>query len=220
MDEQYKALSTPPASALKIIKAGNLKGKTDINPQWRLEALTEQFGLCGFGWKYEITDKQIIDCADGQKLIFMQILLYVKRGEEWSAPIIGLGGDFIIEKNKNGLVPNDEAYKMCLTDALGNAAKCLGVAADIYRGLADSKYEHRSVAVDERPSKPIENVTSTHNNGNVRYINGNQCQVKSSNGNYYAVEQLPTKQLEELAGKTEYSAALGAIQAVLNSRKV
>lgn len=67
-------------------------------------------------------------------------------GEGWSEPVYGCGGDFIVEKNKNGLVPNDEAYKMCLTDALGNAMKCIGVAADVYRGLWDSKYgeSHRS----------------------------------------------------------------------------
>lgn len=35
---------------------------------------------------------------------------------------------------------------MCLTDALGNAMKCIGVAADVYRGLWDSKYgeSHRT----------------------------------------------------------------------------
>ena len=52
--EVYKKLSQPPVSALRQIQAGDLKGKTDINPQWRYEAMTEAFGLVGIGWKYEI----------------------------------------------------------------------------------------------------------------------------------------------------------------------
>ena len=52
--EIYRSLSQPPATALRQITAGNLKGKTDINPQWRYEAMTEKFGLVGIGWKYEI----------------------------------------------------------------------------------------------------------------------------------------------------------------------
>ena len=59
MVDIYKALSKPPEDALKIIQAGNLRGKSDINPQWKIEAITAQFGLCGIGWKFEILDKTI-----------------------------------------------------------------------------------------------------------------------------------------------------------------
>ena len=51
----YNALKQPPKEALRAIQGGRLAGKTDINPQWRYKALTEQFGPCGIGWKYEIT---------------------------------------------------------------------------------------------------------------------------------------------------------------------
>ena len=50
----YKSLSRPPKDALREIQAGKLKGKTDINPQWRYKAMTEKFGLVGTGWKYEV----------------------------------------------------------------------------------------------------------------------------------------------------------------------
>ena len=53
--ELYNALRTPPKEALKEIKAGRMKGKTDINPMWRIKVLTERFGPCGIGWKYKIT---------------------------------------------------------------------------------------------------------------------------------------------------------------------
>ena len=66
--------------------------------------------------------------------------LYVKEGDKWSEPIPGFGGDFLIVKDKNGIHGNDEGYKMAITDALGSAAKVIGVAADIYRGRMESKY--------------------------------------------------------------------------------
>ena len=65
--ELYKQNATPPTWALKEIQAGRLKGKSDINPQWRIEALTEMFGLCGIGWKYVIT-KQWIEKANDDEI--------------------------------------------------------------------------------------------------------------------------------------------------------
>lgn len=137
----YNQLTTPPDEAIKPIQGGNLKGKSDINPQWKIEAMTSVFGPCGIGWKFNIADEKTFQCGDGQILLFLTVALMYHDGEGWSEPVYGCGGDFIVEKNKNGLVPNDEAYKMCLTDALGNAMKFIGVAADVYRGLWDSKYE-------------------------------------------------------------------------------
>lgn len=151
----YQRLATPPQNALKTITAGNIKGMSDINPQWRIEAMTKEFGPCGIGWKYEIVETQEKCLADGQILLFMRVDLRYKAGKQWSEPIPGYGGDFIVEKNKNGLVPNDEAYKMCLTDALGNAMKCVGVAADIYRGLYDTKYNrYKEQPQQAQPQQP------------------------------------------------------------------
>ena len=53
----YNAVREVPKEAQKSIGGGRLKGMTDINPMWRIKTLTEQFGACGIGWYYEITDK-------------------------------------------------------------------------------------------------------------------------------------------------------------------
>lgn len=142
MDERYQRLSNVPENALKKIDFGKLKGKSDINPQWRYEALTEVFGLCGFGWKYEITDTKTVPVpATGETLVFVFVNLFVKEANGgWSDPIPGSGGDFLIVKDKNGIHGNDEAFKMATTDALGTAAKMVGVAATVYRGLYGTKY--------------------------------------------------------------------------------
>lgn len=50
----YNAMRKVPEEALREIKGGKLKGKSDINPMWRIKAMTEQFGPCGVGWKPEL----------------------------------------------------------------------------------------------------------------------------------------------------------------------
>lgn len=147
----FNVLRTPPEDALKPIKGGRLAGRTDINPQWRYEALTALFGPCGIGWKYEITSEKHVPCPDGQLLLFVGINLYYKEDGEWSAPIPGYGGDSIISMEKGKLYYNDEAYKMAVTDALGTASKMIGVASEVYRGRLDTKYD-RKAYLEEQPA--------------------------------------------------------------------
>jgi hypothetical protein len=144
----YESLATPPNDAVRTISAGKLKGFSDINPQWRYEALTNLFGPCGIGWKYTIDDVHEKEVSTGELMVLVKISLYIKDKENWSEPIPAYGGDYLIKKDKNGIHGNDEAMKMAVTDALGTACKMIGVAADIYRGLiakgaSDSKYARR-----------------------------------------------------------------------------
>lgn len=142
--EIYKSLSQPPATALRQITAGNLKGKTDINPQWRYEAMTEKFGLVGIGWKYEIQKLWTENGAKGEVLAFAQVAVFIRNtdSKEWSDPIVGIGGSKLVNAFNAGLQSNDEGYKMAVTDAFSTSLKMLGVAADIYAGRWDgSKYK-------------------------------------------------------------------------------
>lgn len=142
--EIYKSLSQPPATALRQITAGNLKGKTDINPQWRYEAMTEKFGLVGIGWKYEIQKLWTENGAKGEVLAFAQVAVFIRNAnkKEWSDPIVGIGGSKLVNAFSAGLQSNDEGYKMAVTDAFSTSLKMLGVAADIYAGRWDgSKYK-------------------------------------------------------------------------------
>lgn len=148
----YKSFSKPPEEALRTIGFGNLKGKSDINPQWRYEAMTEQFGACGDGWKYEIISTFTEPVPETKELmLFIHVNLYFKKDEKWSDPIPSFGGDFLIKKDKNGLHGNDEAHKMALTDALGKSMSMLGVAADVYRGfkITDTKYQQDEQAAEK-----------------------------------------------------------------------
>ena len=128
----YNALRVVPENAKKEIKAGRLKGMTDINPMFRIKSLTEQFGICGFGWYYEITNQWLEQGADGVISAFVNINLYVKYNGEWSKPIVGTGGSTFVAKELKGLYTDDEAYKKALTDAISIACKNLGMCADVY----------------------------------------------------------------------------------------
>lgn len=223
MDDRYNAMRKPPAEILQPIEGGNLKGMSDINPQWRVEIMTEQFGLCGIGWKYEIVSTSTVECSNGEILVFMRINLYVKDGEAWSNPIPGYGGDKIVIKNKNGLIPNDEAYKMVLTDALGNAMKNIGVAADVYRGLWDSKYSRWKGCTDDitaQVEKKQPDKIELFNDGYVRVINDRQYQVRNDQGQYLDVESLSVKALKYLVEQEQFSYAHNALKAALEAKEV
>ena len=130
-----------PPTAKREIQAGRLKGKTDINPMWRIKLLTEIYGPCGTGWRYEITRKWTEQGGNSEIAAFVDIDLYVKDGDEWSHAIPGTGGSMLIANERNGLYTNDECYKMALTDAISVACKALGVGADVYWDKDSTKYD-------------------------------------------------------------------------------
>lgn len=149
----YKKYAQPPADALKEFNNGRFKG-TDINPMWRIKVLTEEYGECGFGWYTEVTKMWTEESAGTQEIaVFCEVNLYVKRGGEWSKPIVGVGGNTFVAARKNGLQASDEAYKMAYTDALGIACKALGIGADVWWKSNDSKYTRNNVEPPQNPAQ-------------------------------------------------------------------
>jgi hypothetical protein len=120
-----------------------------------MKTLTEFFGPVGIGWRYEITEKKLVEGANGEMAAFVDINLYYKMGGEWSEPIPGTGGSMFVAKEKNGLYTSDECYKMALTDAISVACKALGVGADVYWSGDSTKYGKR----EEQPKPATENVS-------------------------------------------------------------
>lgn len=157
----WNSLNRPPKSALKTIRGGRLSGMTDISPQWRYQAMTEQFGPIGTGWKYEIVKLWSEQGSGDQTFAFATVnLSYKMISDEWSEPIPGIGGSMLVATEKSGLHSSDEAYKMAVTDALSVAMKALGVAADIYAGLWDgSKY--RDAPPEQKKDTKSQNQRST-----------------------------------------------------------
>lgn len=148
--EIYDKVRVVPENAQKAIQGGRLKGKTDINPMWRIKTLTDQFGICGIGWKYIITKQWLEPGGCNEVSAFVNIDLFIKVDGQWSDAIPGTGGSSFVTMEKSGTYTSDECYKMALTDAISVACKSLGMGADIYWGQDSTKY-------DAKPEQQMQN---------------------------------------------------------------
>lgn len=156
----YNALRPVPAEAVKTIKDGRLKGFSDINPMWRIKALTEQFGPCGFGWYTEIVERWT-ERSGEQIAVFVKIHLFVKVDGEWSAPIVGVGGSKCATAESKGIYFTDEGWKMAYTDAISVACKALGMAADIYFEKDVKVQDNRTKYDQQSEAAPAPTAPST-----------------------------------------------------------
>jgi len=163
----YNKLRTVPEEAQKKIAAGRLKGFTDTNPMWRIKKLTEIFGVCGFGWKYKITDQKIEDGGNNERSAFVTIDLFVKQDSEWSEAIQGVGGSSFVANERNGLHTSDECFKMALTDAISVACKALGMGADIYYAKDATKYDNEDKKVTLEATNDIKTALFNYYDKNV-----------------------------------------------------
>ena len=101
--------------AQKTISGGRLKGMTYIKPIWRIEKLTEEFGICGFGWKTKIVNKEIIEGAKGEKVAVVDIELFIKKDGEWSEPIEGTGGSSFVANESSRVFSFFKSFKIMRT---------------------------------------------------------------------------------------------------------
>lgn len=146
IDKKWTAVATVPVDKLKKIEFGPLKGKSDINPQWRIKAMTEVYGLCGIGWYHELAERWTETAHNGVIMAFCKVNVYINiGGGEWSKPICGIGGNELVSIARGELKQSDEGWKMAYTDGLGTALKSIGVASEIYEGNFDgSKYQKQN----------------------------------------------------------------------------
>lgn len=152
--ELYKGWANVPKEAQKPFDNGTFKG-TDINTMWRIKVLTEQFGACGVGWYYNIKRVWSENLGDqcGEILSYAEIELFIKHDGDWSKPIAGIGGNKMLKyvRKSEDFRPSDEAYKMAVTDAFGNACRNLGIGANTY-------WENDKTKYTEEPKKSKEEL--------------------------------------------------------------
>ena len=150
---------TDPAATKQFIRSGGFKG-TAISPMWANLQMTEFFGPCGSGWGQGKPEYQVVE-AGGEVLVYCTVELWYREpgipAHRYS--VFGVGGDKvvtqvfmkdgkgqkIVDEAKGGYKTypqtDDEAFKKAYTDALSNAMKFIGVAADVHMGLFDdNKY--------------------------------------------------------------------------------
>ncbi|OMF38806.1 hypothetical protein BK133_00970 [Paenibacillus sp. FSL H8-0548] len=193
----YEQVRAVPPEALKAINGGRLKGMSDINPMWRIKMLTEMFGICGIGWKIEITDKRLEHGGGDEIVCFVDILLSVKVDGEWSAPIPGMGGSSFVTAERNGIYTSDECYKMAYTDAISVACKSLGFAADVYFDKDRTKYTHDGDAPQASQNRPASTPNQSTNQQTKKPIS---TTAASSNGPFELATENQVKMLRVKRG--------------------
>ena len=181
----YNEAREVPKEAQKTIKGGRLSGMTDINPMWRIKKLTELFGPCGFGWKYEITDKRLEEGANNEIAAFVDINLYIKQDGEWGEAIQGTGGSTFVADERKGLHTSDECFKMALTDAISIACKALGFGADVYWDKDTTKYSKKKTSKKKTKNKSTNHhqaIKKTYSKNKEKlapiikkFLNDNKC---------------------------------------------
>lgn len=125
---------TDPAHTKGFNRAGGFKG-TAVKPMWVLKQLTEQFGPAGKGWGVNEPRFELVHSQEGEVLVFCTVSAW--HGDRENV-LWGVGGDKVVTKRSSGaMFHDDEAFKKAFTDAVGNAFKTIGVAADIHMGLFD-----------------------------------------------------------------------------------
>lgn len=146
---------TDPKHTKYFKRSGGFSG-TAIKPMWANQRMTEFFGPCGTGWGSTEPQFQIVP-ADKEIMVYCTVgLWYLEAGSAARSEIVyGVGGDKVLKSQTSGLRADDEAFKMAYTDALGNAMKFIGVAADIHMGMFDdSKYRDEMAAEFKASEKP------------------------------------------------------------------
>ena len=130
----WNAGAEVPKEATSPFNNGRFKG-TDINRMWRTHVLTELFGPAGIGWDWKIVDTQTFKLEQDDRVVLFakgELRLYDPDTKMWSQPIIGYGGNDLVQSNSKGVRINDDAYKMIDTDAFGHACSKLGIGASVY----------------------------------------------------------------------------------------
>ena len=135
---------TDPKATKPFTRSGGFRG-TQIDPTWRLRMMTETFGPIGQGWGYEQLEWTVVE---GMAFVCVRVWYRdPETGEQhWTGP--QWGGTELVRRRRDGPgEPNDEAFKMSITDALGKCLLQIGVAADVHLGLFDdSKYRDDAAA--------------------------------------------------------------------------
>lgn len=136
--QYYSAARSVPPGAVRAIKGGayGAAGLSDINPQWRIERMTELFGPCGIGWDFTP------EVWTENGVCYAHVTVQYKHDNDWSRPVHGYGGTKIGNKDDSDLI------KSTVTDALGNALRYIGIGADVWykpgnssdQNQFDSKY--------------------------------------------------------------------------------
>lgn len=145
---------TDPAHTKGFQRTGGFKG-TAIKPLYLIHKATELWGPMGSKWGAETAEYVI-----HKDMVFVKASLWYPqdgaphdRGtvEHW-------GGDVLVKSDK----PNDEAFKMAFTDAVGKCLVQLGFSADVHLGMFDDNKYVEDRKAEEAKTPTTKQIYGTH----------------------------------------------------------
>ena len=136
---------TIPPEYLKSFTKNGFSG-TEIKPTFRIQRLTETFGPDGTGWGWHIL-KTWTENWPGVNFscCYVMASIWYKVGEKEFETSPQIGGTLVDSSP-------DECWKSAVTDAVGKCASTIGLGADIYLGLVESKYQRPATASQAKSS--------------------------------------------------------------------
>lgn len=146
--DTYRSRYSVPNEVRTAFHNGRFGGDS-IRPQWIIESLTNMFGLCGYGWYYDVV-RTWTESSESEVKSFVEINLYYRircasgnpSDDVWSKPVHGTGGNTL---SAGGKKMDDDCFKKAETDALSKACQKLGIAGEVYMGTEVDKYTDPSV---------------------------------------------------------------------------
>lgn len=151
---------TDPKQTKGFKRAGGFSG-TAIKPMWVWSRLTEKFGPVGSGWGFDDPTFQVVNGSNQEVLVYSTVRAwYEDNGKNY---VSGVGGDKVVTYIKASEQYNrperwendDEAFKKAFTDALMNAFKFTGVAADVHMGMFDDNKYVREVTQEFEQARKV-----------------------------------------------------------------
>jgi len=146
---------------------------TAINSTYLIRLATEQWGMIGLDWGYDIVEERVDSGAPvynanndiiGNILTHtIKLCLWVKRGEDYArVEHFGHTPYVYYSAKNNKWITDQEAPKKTLTDAIKKCLSMFGFSADIYLGLYDDQGYVEEVkaqaAIDNADNKAEEEI--------------------------------------------------------------
>lgn len=207
---------TDPKHTKAFKRAGGFSG-TAVKPIYAVQKMTEAFGPCGEGWGMTEPTFQIVPGDNREIAVYCTVGLW--HGDRVNL-IYGVGGDKVVSyikpneqyKRPERWETDDEAFKKAYTDALTNAMKHIGMAADVHMGqFDDSKY------VREVTAEFAEGAKGTPANDGGDELGNGKHKGQRLVGPLNVTELKAA--MRAFAGELAKIDGLGSLEALLNARK-
>ena len=135
---------------------------TAINSTYLVMKATEQWGMIGLGWGYEILEERVDTGApiydEGNEILghiqthTIKLCMWVKQGSEYARVEHFGHTPYVYRANSGKWMTDQEAPKKSLTDALKKCLSMFGFSADIFLGL----YEDRAYVEEVKAQSVID----------------------------------------------------------------